>query len=272
MKYGDVEVTRERPCGGRRNSTRPQQFLRRAAHQLAGRCVRCARRRYANAAHRCCARRANTSAPARTSPIARSRRNATTRREQDGNPLYSAAVRLFGAKKPIVGAINGSAVGGGFGLALLPDFRVASPETRFTANFVKLGFHPGFGLTYTLPRLIGQQRANLMFYTGRRIDGETAHAWGLADVLTDQESLRDEAMKLASRNRRKRAAGGDVGARDDARGARGRGESADRSRVHRTTSAAADRRPQGRRSRRCRAAARQLQGQLTATPTAPPRS
>jgi enoyl-CoA hydratase/carnithine racemase len=83
-------------------------------------------------------------------------------------------------------------------LSLLPDFRIASPETRFTANFVKLGFHPGFGLTHTLPKLIGQQRANLMFYTGRRIDGETAYAWGLADVLTDQESLRDEAMKLAA--------------------------------------------------------------------------
>jgi enoyl-CoA hydratase/carnithine racemase len=122
----------------------------------------------------------------------------STRREQDGNPLYSAAVRLFGTKKPIIGAINGSAVGGGFGLSLLPDFRIASPETRFTANFVKLGFHPGFGLTHTLPKLIGPQRANLMFYTGRRIDGETAYAWGLADVLTDQESLRDEAMKLAA--------------------------------------------------------------------------
>lgn len=121
----------------------------------------------------------------------------STRREQDGNPLYSAAVRLFSNKKPVVGAINGSAVGGGFGLALLPDFRVASPESRFTANFVKLGFHPGFGLTHTLPRLIGQQRANLMFYTGRRIDGETAHAWGLADVLTEESYIRAEAVKLA---------------------------------------------------------------------------
>ncbi len=121
-----------------------------------------------------------------------------TRSAQDGNPLYSAAVRLFSARKPIIGAIQGAAVGGGFGLALLPDFRIACPQTRFTANFVKLGFHPGFALTYTLPRLIGQQRANLMFYTGRRIDGETAYAWGLADVLTDQESIRDEAIKLAA--------------------------------------------------------------------------
>ena len=129
----------------------------------------------------------------RTQQAERDNRTTTS-----GNPLYTAAVRLFSTKKPIVGAINGSAVGGGFGLAVMPDFRVATPETRFTANFVKLGFHPGFGLTYTLPRLIGQQRANLMFYTGRRVDGETAHAWGLADVLTDQDSLRAEALKLAA--------------------------------------------------------------------------
>jgi len=122
----------------------------------------------------------------------------STRRAQDGNPLYAAAVRLFRTKKPIVAAIQGAAVGGGFGLAVMPDFRVVSPDARFTANFVKLGFHPGFGLSHTLPRLIGQQRANLMFFTGRRIDGETAHAWGLADVLTDAAHLRDEATKLAA--------------------------------------------------------------------------
>jgi enoyl-CoA hydratase/carnithine racemase len=120
------------------------------------------------------------------------------RRVQDGNPLYAAAVRLFACRKPGVGAIQGAAVGGGFGLALMPDFRVVSPDARFTANFVKLGFHPGFGLTYTLPALIGQQRAALMFMTGRRIDGATAHAWGLADRLTEQGRLRDEALAFAA--------------------------------------------------------------------------
>ena len=98
----------------------------------------------------------------------------------------------------MIGAIQGAAVGGGFGLALVPDFRVVCPEARFTANFVKLGFHPGFGLTHTLPKLIGQQKANNMFLTGNRIDGETAHAWGLGDVLTDRESVRAEAINLAS--------------------------------------------------------------------------
>lgn len=113
------------------------------------------------------------------------------------NPLYSEAVRLYSCKKPIVGAIHGAAVGGGLGLALVPDFRVICPETRFSANFVKLGFHPGFGLTHTLPQIIGQQRASLMFLTGRRIKGEEAFAWGLGDILTGQDQVRQEAIRLA---------------------------------------------------------------------------
>lgn len=121
-----------------------------------------------------------------------------TRRLEDGNPLYSAAVRLFATRKPIVAAIQGAAVGGGFGLALMPDFRVVSPQARFTANFVKLGFHPGFGLTWTLPRLVGEQKAALMFMTGRRIDGATAYEWGLADLLTEPERLREDALALAA--------------------------------------------------------------------------
>src|ERR1043166_3585031 len=113
------------------------------------------------------------------------------------NPLYAEAVRLFACRKPTVGAIQGAAIGGGFGLALVPDFRVLCAETRFAANFVKLGFHPGFGLTYTLPRLIGWQRANLIFYTGRRINGEEAFAWGLGEVFTSLENVRAAAVELA---------------------------------------------------------------------------
>ena len=126
------------------------------------------------------------------------RAERAARRERDGNPLYRAEVRLFACKKPVVGAIQGAAVGGGFGLAVMPDFRVVCPEARFTANFVKLGFHPGFGLTHTLPKLIGRQRANLMFLTGRRIDGATACDWGLADALVDRDGLRDRALSLAA--------------------------------------------------------------------------
>ena len=114
------------------------------------------------------------------------------------NPLYAAATRLFATGTPVVAAVQGAAVGGGFGLAVMPDFRVACPEARFTANFVKLGFHPGFGLTHTLARIIGHQEAHRLFLTGRRIGGEEAHRIGLVDVLTDRDSLRDEAVKLAA--------------------------------------------------------------------------
>jgi enoyl-CoA hydratase/carnithine racemase len=112
--------------------------------------------------------------------------------------LYEQAVRLFACQKPIVAAVQGAAVGGGLGLSLVADFRVASDEARFSANFVKLGIHPGFGLTYTLPRLIGVQKSAMMFLTGRRITGADALAIGLADVLAPPETLREEARKLAS--------------------------------------------------------------------------
>jgi enoyl-CoA hydratase/carnithine racemase len=112
------------------------------------------------------------------------------RNETDGNPLYNAAVRLFAGKKPVIGAIQGAAVGGGFGLAVMPDFRVVCPEARFTANFVKLGFHPGFGLTHTLPLLIGQQKANLLFLTGRRLLSVRATMrQGLAEAVKKQTDI-----------------------------------------------------------------------------------
>ena len=112
--------------------------------------------------------------------------------------LYEQAVRLFTCEKPMVAAIQGAAIGGGLGLALVADFRVVSAEARFAANFVKLGIHPGFGLTYTLPRLIGVQKSSMMFLTGRRITGAEAVPMGLADMLAPAESLREEALRLAA--------------------------------------------------------------------------
>jgi enoyl-CoA hydratase/carnithine racemase len=112
--------------------------------------------------------------------------------------LYAQAARLFGTKKPIVAAVQGAAVGAGLGLALIADARLAAPEARFSANFVKLGFHPGFGTTAALPRLIGEHRAALMFLTGRRLKADEALAWGLVDAVTDASSLRDEALALAA--------------------------------------------------------------------------
>jgi enoyl-CoA hydratase/carnithine racemase len=119
------------------------------------------------------------------------------RTENDRNPLYDEAVRLFRCNKPVIAAVQGAAVGGGFGLALMADFRVVCPATRMTANFVKLGFTPGFGLTHTLERIVGTQKANLMFLTGRRINGETAQEWGLGDIYTDTDNVRSAAIELA---------------------------------------------------------------------------
>ncbi|MFL5028381.1 MAG: enoyl-CoA hydratase/isomerase family protein [Xanthobacteraceae bacterium] len=112
--------------------------------------------------------------------------------------LYLEAIRLFRTRKPIVAAVHGAAVGGGLGLALVADFRVTCPEARFCANFTRLGFHPGFGLTTTLPEVIGKTNAALMFYTSRRVTGEEAYRMGLADMLVAQDQVRSAAQKLAA--------------------------------------------------------------------------
>lgn len=124
-------------------------------------------------------------------------------REEGARPLrtsslYREAARLFRARKPVVAAVQGAAVGGGLGLAMAADLRVACPEARFCANFTRLGFHPGFGLTETLPAAIGASNAALMFYTSRRVKGEEAHAMGLADMIVPRERVRGAALELAA--------------------------------------------------------------------------
>jgi enoyl-CoA hydratase/carnithine racemase len=114
------------------------------------------------------------------------------------NSLYVQAVRLHATRKPIVVAVQGAAIGAGLGLALIGDFRVAAEEARFAANFVKLGFHPGFGLTDTLPELVGRQTASMLMLTARRIDAKTALAYGLVDQVTTAEQLRETAFALAT--------------------------------------------------------------------------
>ena len=112
--------------------------------------------------------------------------------------LYDEAARLFATSTPVVAAVQGAAVGGGLGLAMAADFRVASPEARFVANFSRLGFHHGFALTVTLPAAVGQQRALELLLTGRRVAGEEALRMGLCDRLVPANRLRDEAHSLAA--------------------------------------------------------------------------
>ncbi len=122
-----------------------------------------------------------------------------TETNADGSPrhLYDAAFELFSGRKPVVGAIQGAAVGGGLGVACFTDFRVAAPEARFTANFARLGFHHGFGLTVTLPRLVGNQQALELLYTGRRVKGDEAVEIGLVDKLVPLNQLRQAAYDFA---------------------------------------------------------------------------
>lgn len=117
---------------------------------------------------------------------------------EGGRHLYDEGVRLFSTKKPIVAAVQGAAIGGGLGLALVADFRVAAPEARFSANFAKLGFHHGFGISVTLPWVVGSQHALELLYTGKRITGEAALAIRLCDRLAPLPRLRAEANAFAA--------------------------------------------------------------------------
>ena len=112
--------------------------------------------------------------------------------------LYHEAWRVIQTRKPIVAAVHGSAIGAGLGLALVADFRVSCKEARLAANFAALGYHPGFGMTATLPRVVGHQRAQWLFLTGRRIPGDEAFAIGLVDRLVEQDMVRKAAQEFAA--------------------------------------------------------------------------
>ncbi|MCJ2182581.1 enoyl-CoA hydratase/isomerase family protein [Novosphingobium sp. 1949] len=111
--------------------------------------------------------------------------------------LYSQAERLFRRRKPMVAAIQGAAIGAGLGLAMAADFRVADPTARLSANFTRLGFHPGFALTYTLPRVLGAQRASWMMLSSERVKSDTALNWGLVDRVVEEGTVAEEGLAMA---------------------------------------------------------------------------
>jgi enoyl-CoA hydratase/carnithine racemase len=112
-------------------------------------------------------------------------------------PMYRLAQRLLDGRKPVVAAVQGPAVGAGLGLAMLADERVAGPKARFVANFVYLGFHPGFGLTATLPWAIGPQQATSFLMRGQRLGPDEALQMGLVDEVAPGESLVEVARARA---------------------------------------------------------------------------
>jgi enoyl-CoA hydratase/carnithine racemase len=112
--------------------------------------------------------------------------------------LYARSLTLFSLSKPVVAAVQGGAVGGGAGLALSADFRVGDPSSWFAFNFARLGIHQGFGISATLPRVVGQQKALELLYTARRIKGPDALAAGLFDRLAEPGTVRAAAQELAA--------------------------------------------------------------------------
>jgi len=111
---------------------------------------------------------------------------------------YEQAVRLFAAGLPVVAAVQGAAVGGGLGVALSADFRVASPDSRFSANFARLGIHHGFGITVTPPARRGCPARAGAAYTGARVcAARMRHRIGLCDRLVASDRVREEAVALA---------------------------------------------------------------------------
>ena len=112
--------------------------------------------------------------------------------------VYEHGARLFAIMKPVVAAVQGSAIGGGVGLALAADFRVATPTSRFISNFARLGFHQGFGISVTLPEVVGATRAAELLYSGRAVLGDEAIEIGLCDALAEPDELRGRARAFAA--------------------------------------------------------------------------
>jgi 2-(1,2-epoxy-1,2-dihydrophenyl)acetyl-CoA isomerase len=116
------------------------------------------------------------------------------------DPIGSAGrtvLNVYNCDKPTIAAVNGVAVGGGFGLCTAMDIRIASDQARFSTVFIKRALAPDFGLSWFLPRLIGPERAAEMFYTGRMVDSAEALSLGVVSKVVPHESLLEEAMALA---------------------------------------------------------------------------
>jgi enoyl-CoA hydratase len=111
--------------------------------------------------------------------------------------LYEPFLGMMDLEVPTLAAVHGAAIGGGFGLALACDLRLAAENARLQANFVRLGIPPGMASTSTLPELVGPQRAAELLFTGRAVSGTEAAAIGLVLRAVPADSLQAEALALA---------------------------------------------------------------------------
>ncbi len=118
----------------------------------------------------------------------------TTGNSPDANPVK--AVEL--CRKPVIGAINGVAITGGFELALACDVLIASENARFADTHARVGIMPGWGLSQKLSRLIGIHRAKELSLSGNFLDAATAERWGLVNRVVPADTLLATARSLAA--------------------------------------------------------------------------
>jgi 2-(1,2-epoxy-1,2-dihydrophenyl)acetyl-CoA isomerase len=107
-----------------------------------------------------------------------------------------AAVRC---EKPLIAAINGSAAGAGFGLALATDIRLVARSARLTAGYVRRGLSPDAGVSYLLPRLVGLSRASEILLSGRELDADESLRIGLASEVVEDSAFAAEVLAYAER-------------------------------------------------------------------------
>jgi enoyl-CoA hydratase len=100
--------------------------------------------------------------------------------------------------KPVIGAINGVAITGGFEVALACDVLIASTNARFADTHARVGIMPGWGLSQKLSRTIGVYRAKELSLSGNFLDAKTAYEWGLVNRVVEPDELMPTALKLAA--------------------------------------------------------------------------
>jgi enoyl-CoA hydratase len=114
---------------------------------------------------------------------------------QEADNLIARAMEAFTG--PIIGAINGHAITGGFEMALACDIRIASENARFADTHARVGMLPGWGLSQKLPRLIGLSRAKEISFTGSPVLAQQAYAWGLVNHVVPTDELMPKAIQMA---------------------------------------------------------------------------